>query len=107
MYKITPRTPTSILRTEIKIGETIEQKVTRLKDNEEPITDATRLIYTDYKDGVKPEYDIRTDKWDIAMTERDKTARNMAAKITGAMEEKNSGTEATTGTSDADKSAEK
>lgn len=48
-------------------GETIEQKVARVVELNEPITDGAPLIYTDKKDGVVPAYDIRTDKWDIAV----------------------------------------
>lgn len=106
MYQIQPRTKTTIARTERGVGETIEQKVARLRNNEEPITDSTRLIYTDYKDGVRPEFDIRTDKWEIAMMERDKTVRNQTAKIKGAMEEEEPETGVKTGTSDAERSTE-
>ena len=48
-------------------GETIEAKVNRIVNNGEPITDGTPIIYTERKDGVLPEYDIRTDRWDIAI----------------------------------------
>lgn len=108
MYRVQPRTKTTINRSEIKAGETIEQKVARMKDNGEDSNEVTtKLIYTDYKEGVKPEYDIRTDKWDIAMTEKDKVHRNQTAKIKGAMDEKEgSETEVKTGTSDSDKSTE-
>lgn len=49
------------------VGETIEQKVRRISVNKEPITDGAPLIFTQRKDGVLPAYDIRTDRFDIAI----------------------------------------
>lgn len=48
-------------------GETIEDKVRRILENKEPIGDNATMIYTNYKDGVIKAYDIRTDKWDVAL----------------------------------------
>lgn len=48
-------------------GETIEQKVARVTLNKEPIKDGAPLIYTDRKDGVQAQYDIRTDRFEIAI----------------------------------------
>lgn len=47
-------------------GERIEVKCARITENNEPISDGAPLVYTKRSEGVKPEYDIRTDKWDIA-----------------------------------------
>lgn len=47
-------------------AEYIEQKVARITESNEPITDGAQMIYTNAKDGVIKAYDIRTDKWDIA-----------------------------------------
>ena len=44
-------------------GESIEEKCAKLVENNEPITDGAPIIYTEKKDGVLPQYDIRTDKW--------------------------------------------
>lgn len=46
-------------------GENIETKVKRITDNNEPISDGAPVTYTEKKDGVRPEYDIRTDKWEL------------------------------------------
>ena len=52
--------------------ETIEQKVERLTTTNEPINDSDiTMIYTDRKDGVLPEYNVRTDKWEVAITGMD------------------------------------
>ena len=48
-------------------GESIEAKVCRIVNNGEPISDGAPLIYTERKDGVKEEYNIRTDRFDIAI----------------------------------------
>lgn len=44
-------------------GENIETKVKRITENNEPISDGAPVTYTEKRDGVRPEYDIRTDKW--------------------------------------------
>lgn len=49
------------------LGETIEQKINRIVNNKEPITDGAPNIYTERRDGVMPEYDIRTDRFEIAV----------------------------------------
>lgn len=53
-------------------GESIEEKVERVVNNGEPITDGAPIIYTEKKDGVMPEYNIRTDRFDVAMDAVDK-----------------------------------
>lgn len=61
-------------------GETIEQKVTRITVNKEPIKDGAPLIYTERKDGVQPGYDIRTDRWEVAAEAMDKVTGAKLAK---------------------------
>ena len=48
-------------------GEMLETKVKRLEENKEPIKDAAPTAYTNKKDGVLPQYNIRTDKWDLVL----------------------------------------
>ncbi len=58
---------TSIKRRDTTEGETIEQKFTRMMKNGEKIEGGgDDLMYTDKKDGVRPEYNIRTDRFAIA-----------------------------------------
>ena len=52
---------------ETYVGESIEQKIERITTNKEPIKDSAPLTYTDRSQGVKPEFDIRTDRWEIAV----------------------------------------
>ena len=51
---------------EFQDGESIENKVRRITENNEPITDGAPIIYTNREDGVLPAYNIRTDRWEIA-----------------------------------------
>lgn len=51
---------------EYQIGESIETKVKRITENNEPITDGAPIIYTSREDGVLPAYNIRTDRWEVA-----------------------------------------
>lgn len=48
------------------IGESIEEKVRKVTADNTNIEAISPIIYTERKDGVLPEYNIRTDKWDIA-----------------------------------------
>lgn len=61
-------------------GERLEQKIERIMNNKEPITDGAPLIYQERKDGVQPEYDIRTDRWDVAIDAMDKVDKTHKAK---------------------------
>ena len=61
--KITYR---STMSTEITEGESIEKKIDRMVETNEPIGETAPMIYTKKTDGVIPAYDIRTDKWEIA-----------------------------------------
>ena len=48
-------------------GETIEKKVARITLTNEPITDTAPIIYTEKKAGVLPAYNIRADRFDLAI----------------------------------------
>lgn len=61
-------------------GESIETKVRRILNNKEPITDSAPLIYTERKDGVLPEYDIRTDRFEVAVDAMDIVDKSHKAK---------------------------
>ena len=53
-------------------GETLIKKWQRILDEGEPLTDGAPLIYTPKQAGVKPEFNVRADKWDIAMNAMDR-----------------------------------
>lgn len=65
---------------EIYEGETIETKVERIVENNEPISDGAPIVYTERKDGVRPEYNIRTDKFEIALDAMDAVNRSKIAQ---------------------------
>ena len=60
-------------------GESIEQKVERIMNNNEPITDGAPLIYTDRADGVQPDYNIRTDRFEVALDAMTSIAKGQQA----------------------------
>ena len=65
---------------EYQLGETIEAKVRRITENNEPITDGAPIIYTNRDDGVLPAYNIRTDRWEIAQKAMDAVNQANLAK---------------------------
>ena len=64
----------------------------RMKENNEPIGDSAPLIYTPRKNGVIAAYDIRTDKWDIALDAMEKVnkTRGKISELGGMREAKKS-----------------
>lgn len=61
-------------------GETIEQKLVRVMNNEEAIKDGAPIIFTERKKGVLPECNVRTDRFEIACDAMDKVAGARIAK---------------------------
>ena len=68
-------------------GESIETKVRRVVENKEPITDGAPIVFTEKKDGVLPQFNIRTDKWEIALDAMDKVQASRIAKSKQFMEQ--------------------
>jgi hypothetical protein len=58
----------------------IEQKVERILEVGEPISDGAPLIYTNRADGVKKEFDIRSDRFDVAVEAMDKVSKSYTAR---------------------------
>lgn len=61
-------------------AESLERKIERMISNKEDMDHSVPLTYTEKKNGVLPEYNIRTDKWEIATDAMDQIARVKAAK---------------------------
>lgn len=82
MYKkINPKRQKTTLKVNTSYeGETIEMKVRRILNNKEPIKDGAPLIYTERKDGVKPEMNIRTDRFELAVDAMDYITKTKLAK---------------------------
>lgn len=60
-------TRSQIERVPTDLGESIEEKLRKILANGEPIEDTASLAYTERKDGVLPQYDIRTDRQELAL----------------------------------------
>lgn len=80
MYKQNKIVTTSININASYEGETIEQKMERIVNNQEPITDGAPLIYTERMQGVMAGYDPRTDRFDIAIDAMDAVSKSRVAK---------------------------
>ena len=78
--KKTKYIPTFMGSVESFEGESIEKKVSKLIENNEPITDGAPLIYTERKEGVIPAYDVRTDRFEIAVEAMGKVVKSNIAK---------------------------
>lgn len=92
---------TKINRTEpIYEGESIEQMMRRALNNNEPIGNEVGLIYTEKNEGVMPAYNIRTDRFEVALDGIDALQKSYTAKRAEAIktEEKIDGVEPTQGT---------
>lgn len=79
---------TSIVRNEAIEGETIETKIERIVNNGEPITDGAPIVYTERKDGVRAETNIRTDRFEIAVEAMDKVSKSHTASRSEAYEKR-------------------
>lgn len=64
--------PSQIDCQEIFEGQSIEEKLRIASTTNEPIENVMPEIYTEKKDGVLPQYDIRTDRFDIALDAQSK-----------------------------------
>lgn len=89
MYKKAVFPQTTITRTDSTQGETIEQKLRRIKANKEPMTDGAPMIYTDASEGVREGTDIREDKFDKLVAANDKSSRNAVNRRKTLLEELN------------------
>ena len=79
MYKVREREKSKFNVNNSTIGESIEQKVRRITETNEPIKDGVEMIYTERKDKVLPQYNIRTDRFEIALDAFDKIAMSTRA----------------------------
>ena len=68
------------------LGEDIRIKMARILNNKEPISDGVVRIYTKRSDGVLPDYNPRTDKYDAMLDAQDAVAQAKIAKRDGKIE---------------------
>lgn len=60
--------------------KSIEEEISQATTSNQPIENVAPLIYTERSEGVLPEYDIRTDRWELAQKAMDKVAGSYRAK---------------------------
>lgn len=65
---------------DIYLCKSIEREVEIAETTKTPIEATAPTIFTERKDGVLPQYDIRTDRWKIAQRAMDKVAASYEAK---------------------------
>lgn len=81
MYKTPTIRQGSIQINESTEGETIETKIEMMMENKEPMgRDGAPIIFTERREGVKPSYNIRTDRFDVALEAMDKVNASYAAR---------------------------
>lgn len=72
-------------------GESIEEMLRRLTANNEPIPANVQEIFTPRENGVMPEYDIRADRFDMAIEATDKFAASKQAMSAESAAEESAG----------------
>ena len=65
-YKTIEQDKETICTTEAFIGQSLEEKVYQAVNSKAPIEAVAPMVYTERKDGVLPETNIRTDRFEIA-----------------------------------------
>ena len=67
-------------------AESIEEKGRSIVNENEPIEDGAPIIFLERIDGVKPEFNIRTDRWEIAIEAMDKVSADELSRYTKSQE---------------------
>lgn len=88
MYNKNRVNRTSIAINQSYEGENIETKIERIVNNKEPITDGSPSIYTERKEGVLPQYNVRTDRFEVAIEAMDAVSRAQTAKRENSIKER-------------------
>lgn len=78
---------------EVYEAESIEEKVRRVVNECEPIEDGAPIIFQERIEGVKPEFNIRTDRWEIAIEAMDKVSADELSRYTKSQEKPGEGIE--------------
>lgn len=83
-------------------GVSLETKIKNIITNNEPIDATAPQIFTEKKNGVEPQYDIRSDTWEIAREKMDIVSKTQIARREGIPEKKDGKTEPIQGTESED-----
>lgn len=76
-------------------GESLEKQLQKATTSKIPIEATSPIIFTEKKNGVMPETDIRTDKWEIAREAMGAVHKTAIAKRQGVKPEASEPTQAT------------
>ncbi len=79
-YRVLSPRKTSLKSVDIVEGETIEMKVRRITEDGEPIKDGAPELFTERKDDVVAGYNVRTDRFEVAIDAMDYVSKSTAAK---------------------------
>lgn len=83
--KINQRTHFFLKTTEEYTGESLEDKVRRTMEAGTPVEAISPMVYTERKEGVRPETNIRTDRFEIAQNAMGTIADGIRTKRTERM----------------------
>lgn len=73
------------------IDVTLEEKIGKMFRENEPISDTAPVIYTDRAKGVEAGYNVRTDRFDVAIEAMEKVTKDRLATRTEYLEKRNRG----------------
>lgn len=80
MIRLKINIKTAIQINKSQAGETLENKVDRIVNNNEPIKDGAPEIFTERAEGVRASTNIRTDRWEVAIDGTDKISKSYKAR---------------------------
>lgn len=65
-------------------GKWLAEEINKMMENNEPISSTIQTEYTRPEDGVLPQHDIRTDKFDLIQSSMDKATKAAELRKTAA-----------------------
>ena len=83
-------------------ADPMEVKIAKVVQNNEPIDSNAPIIYTNRADGVQAGYDIRTDRFDVAIDAMDKVSKTRLAQRAEYMKAEKGGKEPQSGSQSSD-----
>ena len=81
MKKFNGYAKTQIEREPEEFGQSLEEQIRIATTSKQPIESSATPVYTPMKDGVLPQYDVRTDREEIAIDATDKLAKSDYLKV--------------------------
>lgn len=67
----------------LREGQSLEEFLRKAMLGKEPIEATAKVTYNDRKDGVLPQHDVRTDRWELAQEQTTKYHMTRAAQQKG------------------------